>query len=155
MSDQLRAADLEAVRQQLGREPTTLFSVVARCTGGHPLVIRNRPLDADGRPFPTIYWLTCPDAVKAVSRLESEGWIARLNDDPAIVAGVDEAHRGYAKERGEMLPGAERWGGVGGTRQGIKCLHAQYAHHLLCECNPVGAWVADQIGDVHQSPPCV
>jgi exopolyphosphatase/guanosine-5'-triphosphate,3'-diphosphate pyrophosphatase len=153
VSDQLRAADLEAVRQQLGREPTTLFSVVARCTGGHPLVIRNRPLDADGRPFPTIYWLTCPDAVKAVSRLESEGWIARLNDDPAIVAGVDEAHRGYAKERGEMLPGAERWGGVGGTRQGIKCLHAHYAHHLAGGDDVVGRWTTERVEPIHPSEP--
>ncbi|HEV2950896.1 MAG TPA: DUF501 domain-containing protein, partial [Actinomycetota bacterium] len=60
MSDELRAADLEAVRQQLAREPTTPFSVIARCTSGHPLVIRNQPLDAEGDPFPTIYWLTCP-----------------------------------------------------------------------------------------------
>ena len=30
---ELRAADLEAVRDQLGREPTTPFTVVARCTG--------------------------------------------------------------------------------------------------------------------------
>ena len=57
----LRAADVVAVAEQLGREPTTPFTVVARCTGGHPLVIRNAPIDADGDPFPTTYWLTCPD----------------------------------------------------------------------------------------------
>ena len=68
---ELRAADLEAVRDQLRREPTTPFTVVARCHGGHPLVIRNAPLDAAGAPFPTTYWLTCPDAVKAISRVES------------------------------------------------------------------------------------
>ncbi len=45
---ELRAADLTAVREQLGREPTTPFTVVARCTGSHPLVIRNAPLDASG-----------------------------------------------------------------------------------------------------------
>ena len=62
---ELRAADLDAVREQIGREPTTPFTVVARCTGGHPLVIRNAPFDAGGEPFPTTYWLTCPEAVKA------------------------------------------------------------------------------------------
>ncbi len=153
MSDELRAADLEAVRQQLGREPTTPFSVVARCTGGHPLVIRNRPLDADGDPFPTIYWLTCPDAVRAVSRLESEGWIGRLGDDPAIAASVEEAHRAYATERGEMYPGAEEWGGVGGTRRGIKCLHAHYAYHLAGGDDVVGRWTADRVEPVHPTEP--
>jgi len=153
VSNELRAADLEAVRQQLGREPTTPFSVVARCTGGHPLVIRNRPLDADGDPFPTIYWLTCPDAVKAVSRVESEGWIARLGDDPTIAAAVPEAHRAYATERGEMLPGAEEWGGVGGTRRGIKCLHAHYAYHLAGGDDVVGRWTAERVEPVHAAEP--
>ena len=150
MSDELRAADLEAVRQQLGREPTTPFSVIARCTSGHPLVIRNQPLDAEGKPFPTIYWLTCPDSVRAVSRVESEGWIARLGDDAATLSRVEEAHRAYAAERGEVLPGAERWGGVGGTRQGIKCLHAHYAYHLSGGDDFVGRWTAQRIEPVHQ-----
>jgi exopolyphosphatase/guanosine-5'-triphosphate,3'-diphosphate pyrophosphatase len=153
VSDELRATDLEAVRQQLGREPTTPFSVVARCTGGHPLVIRNRPLDADGDPFPTIYWLTCTEAVRAVSRVESEGWIGRLGDDPAIAASVAEAHRAYATERGETLPGAEEWGGVGGTRQGIKCLHAHYAYHLAGGDDAVGRWTAERVEPVHPSEP--
>ncbi len=153
MSDELRAADLEAVRQQLGREPTTPFSVVARCTGGHPFVIRNRPLDADGHPFPTIYWLTCVDAVKAVSRVESEGWIARLDVDPTMTEGVEEAHRAYAAERGEMFPGAEEWGGVGGTRRGIKCLHAHYAYHLAGGDDVVGRWTATQVEPIHAGEP--
>jgi exopolyphosphatase/guanosine-5'-triphosphate,3'-diphosphate pyrophosphatase len=153
VGDELRAADLEAVRQQLGRKPTTPFSVVARCTGGHPLVIRNRPLDAEGHPFPTTYWLTCPDAVGAVSRLESEGWIARLGADPAIAKAVEEAHRAYAVERGEMLPGAEEWGGVGGTRQGIKCLHAHYAFHLAGGDDVVGRWTAERVEPIHPSEP--
>jgi exopolyphosphatase / guanosine-5'-triphosphate,3'-diphosphate pyrophosphatase len=153
VSDELRAADLEAVRGQLGREPTTPFSVVARCTGGHPLVIRNRPRDADGHPFPTIYWLTCPDAVKAVSRVESDGWIARLGDDPTIAAAVAEAHRAYAAERGEILPGSEVWGGVGGTRRGIKCLHAHYAYRLAGGDDAVGRWTAERVEPVHPAEP--
>lgn len=149
MSDELRAADFEAVRQQLGREPTTPFSVVARCSDGHPLVIRNRPLDAGGRPFPTIYWLTCPEAVKAVSRLESEGWIMGLNNrydiDPEFREAVDQAHAAYAAEREEMLPGAGSWGGVGGTRRKIKCLHAHYAYLLSGGDDWVGVLVDEEI----------
>jgi exopolyphosphatase/guanosine-5'-triphosphate,3'-diphosphate pyrophosphatase len=153
VSDELRAKDLDTVREQLGRDPTTTFSVVARCTGGHPLVIRNRPLDAGGRPFPTTYWLTCPDAVKSVSRLESEGWIGRLSERPEIAAGVAEAHRDYALERAELLPEAEAWGGVGGTRAGIKCLHAHYAYHLAGGVDPVGRWTAERIEPFHAEEP--
>ena len=130
MSDELRASDLDVVREQLGREPTVPFTVVARCTGGHPLVIRNRALDADGHPFPTMYWLTCPAAVAAVSRIEADGWIARLNADEQLAPAIEAAHRAYAAERGELLAGADDWGGVGGTHAGVKCLHGHYAFHL-------------------------
>ena len=129
---ELRASDLDAVREQLGREPSTPFVVVARCTGGHPLVIRNAPIDAAGDPFPTTYWLTCPEAVRAVSRVESRGWIGRLNDrmgdDDAFRDAVDAAHSAYAADRGADLAEAAAWGGVAGTAAGIKCLHAHYAY---------------------------
>jgi len=154
---ELRSSDLAAIRSQLGRDPTTPFTVLARCAGAdhgpHPLVIRNHPLDAEGRPFPTVYWLTCPDAVRAVSRVESEGWIGRLNErydsDPEFRLTVDEAHREYGRERGRFAAGAEDWGGVGGTRVGVKCLHAHYAYHLAGGDDPVGAWVAGRVEPIH------
>ncbi|MBI3647923.1 MAG: DUF501 domain-containing protein [Actinobacteria bacterium] len=153
MPGELRSSDRVLVREQLGREPTTPFSVVARCAGGHPLAIRNAPLDADGRPFPTTFWLTCPEAVKAVSRLESAGWIGRLNErigaDPAFAEEVEAAHREYAEERERDLPEARGWGGVGGTRTGLKCLHAHLAWHLAGGRDPVGAWVAGRVWPVH------
>jgi hypothetical protein len=128
---ELRGSDRILVAEQLGREATTPFTVVARCPGGHPFVIRNAPVDADGKPFPTLFWLTCPDAARAVSRLESEGWISRLNErfeaDPAFADAVERAHAAYAAERARGHPGAESQGGVGGTRRGLKCLHAHYA----------------------------
>ena len=102
---ELRSSDLAAVREQLGREPTTPFTVVARCTGGHPLVIRNAPRDATGAPFPTTYWLTCPDAVKAVARLEAAGWIARFNErERGDTAVLRRAHRGASRLRRRSLP---------------------------------------------------
>ena len=36
-------------------------------------------------------------------------------------------------------------GGVGGTRTGVKCLHAHYAWYLAGGDDPVGAWVARQL----------
>ena len=150
---ELRAADLTVVGEQLGRVPTTAFVVVCRCTGGHPLVIRNAPLDAEGHPFPTTYWLTCPAATKAVSRIESEGWISVLNDrvqdDEAFDEALQAAHRAYAEDRAADLPEARAWGGVGGTRTGVKCLHAHYAYHLAGGRDPVGAWVAARLEPVH------
>jgi exopolyphosphatase/guanosine-5'-triphosphate,3'-diphosphate pyrophosphatase len=149
----LRGSDVAAVREQLGREPTTAFTVVARCTGGHPLVIRNAPLGADGNPFPTTFWLTCPHTRRAVSTLESEGWIARLNEraetDPAFGDRLAAAHSEYAQDRAVDLTEAGTWGGVGGTARGIKCLHAHYAYHLAGGRDPVGAWVAERVQPVH------
>ncbi len=124
---------------------------MARCGDGHPLVIRNHPLDREGNPFPTLFWLTCPAAVRIVSRLEADGWIKRLDgrSDPELGRALDEAHREYAEERGRLLPRARDWGGVGGTRSGLKCLHAHYANHLAGGTDPVGRWVAGQVDPVH------
>src|SRR4030095_7485616 len=100
---ELRGSDLPILAEQLGRAPTVPFTVVARCPGGHPLVIRNVPVDERGDPFPTTFWLTCPDAVRAVSRLEAEGWISRLNErieaDPGFAQGGGPARGRTAPER--------------------------------------------------------
>jgi exopolyphosphatase / guanosine-5'-triphosphate,3'-diphosphate pyrophosphatase len=150
---EVRGSDITLVASQLARVPSTPFTVVARCPGGHPLVIRNRPYDAEGRPFPTLFWLTCPDAVRAVSRLESDGWIARLNAraerDPAYGEALERTHAEYARERDREADGTEIEGGVGGTRRGVKCLHAHYANHLAGGEDAVGAWVATCVEPVH------
>ncbi|HEX2030564.1 MAG TPA: DUF501 domain-containing protein [Actinomycetota bacterium] len=152
---ELRASDLTSVADQLGRQPQAEFSVVARCPGGHPLVIRNHPVDREGRPFPTLYWLTCPQAVREVSRLESEGLIKRLDErsrsDPALGQALEEAHRAYAAERARRVPEAREWGGVGGARAGVKCLHAHYANHVAGGDDPIGTWVADRVDPVHEA----
>jgi exopolyphosphatase/guanosine-5'-triphosphate,3'-diphosphate pyrophosphatase len=138
----------------LGRLPTVAFSVVARCPDGHPLVIRNHPLDPEGNPFPTLFWLTCPEAVKRVSRLEAEGWIKRLADraeeDAAFGTALARAHAAHARERARYASGAEGWGGVTGTSGGVKCLHAHYANHLAGAEDPVGAWVAERVEPLHR-----
>jgi exopolyphosphatase/guanosine-5'-triphosphate,3'-diphosphate pyrophosphatase len=150
---ELRGSDLSIVREQLGREPTVPFTVEARCPGGHPLVIRNAPIDRDGHPFPTLFWLTCPVAVKAAARLESEGWIGRWNarakEDEALATALAAAHEEYARERSRGFPQALAWGGVGGAARGVKCLHAHYANHLAGGRDPIGAWVAEEIEPVH------
>jgi exopolyphosphatase / guanosine-5'-triphosphate,3'-diphosphate pyrophosphatase len=154
---ELRGSDLRIVAEQLGRRPTVRFTVVARCPGGHPLVIRNAPVDERGDSFPTTFWLTCPDAVRAVSRLEADGWISRLNErlesDLGFAESVAQAHAEYARERARDDPSAEWHGGVGGTRKGLKCLHAHYANHLAGGDDVVGAWVAGTVEPIHDERP--
>lgn len=154
---ELRGSDLAIVREQLGREPTIAFTVVARCPDGHPLVIRNHPFDATGSPFPTVFWLTCPSAARAVSRLESGGAIARFNElaetDRGFAGTLAAAHEAYAAERARVAPEAIGWGGVGGTRRGVKCLHAHYANHIAGGRDPVGEWVAERIEPLHAERP--
>jgi exopolyphosphatase/guanosine-5'-triphosphate,3'-diphosphate pyrophosphatase len=89
--------------------------------------------------------------VKAVARLESAGWIKKLEQkaetDPDLRTGLRRAHEEYAKERGALLKGAEAWGGVGGAARGIKCLHAHYAYFVAGGQDPVGQWVFDRLGE--------
>lgn len=140
--------DRARVRDLLGREPQGCFEVVVRTTAGDPVVIRNEPLLDDGTPMPTRYWLVGREQVRAVSRLESTGGIAAAEADldPAVVA---TAHARYAAERDAALPrghdGPRPSGGVGGTKVGIKCLHAHYAWHLAGGDDPVGRWVAARL----------
>jgi hypothetical protein len=142
-------ADRAAVAELLGRAPQGDFDVVVRDAGGRPVVIRNAPLLDDGTPMPTRYWLLGPTAL-AVSRLESAGGVkaAEAAVDPEAVAA---AHARYAAERDAALPaghaGPRPSGGVGGTARGVKCLHAHYAWWLAGGDDPVGAWVAERLGE--------
>jgi hypothetical protein len=140
--------DTEAVTALLGRAPRCPFEVVVRSTDGMPVVIRNAPLLDDGTPMPTRYWLVGDKVRDAVSRLEAAGGVraAEAAVDPAVLA---DAHARYAAERDAHLPDDHRGhrptGGVGGTRKGVKCLHAHYAWFLAGGDDPVGRWVADQL----------
>jgi hypothetical protein len=142
--------DAEAVERLLGRRPQGSFDVVVRSPDGTPLVIRNAPLLDDGTPMPTRYWLVGSPEREDVSRLEAAGGVRAA--EAAVDAGeLVAAHVRYAKERDAALPagytGPRPSGGVGGTRVGVKCLHAHFAWHLAGGDDPVGRWVADQLSD--------
>jgi uncharacterized protein len=141
-------ADLDAVRARLGREPTAPFDVVVRDSDGAPAVLRNAPFTRDGEPMPTRYWLLAPQLVRQVATLEAGGGVRRAEsavDRDALLA----AHAAYAAERDAAIPadhaGPRPSGGVGGTRTGVKCLHAHYAWYLAGGNDPVGRWVAEQL----------
>ena len=140
--------DRDAVRALLGREPLADFEIAVRDDAGAPVVIRNAPFTADGTPMPTRYWLVDADWNRAVSRLEAAGGVreAEAVVDPTAIAA---AHRTYAAERDAGIPpdhtGPRPSGGVGGTRLGVKCLHAHVAWYLAGGPDAVGAWAVARI----------
>ena len=141
-------ADVETLTRLLGRSPRAAFAVVVRAADGAPVVIRNAPLLDDGTPMPTRYWLVDPDISARVSRLESNGGVRAA--EAAVDGGeLRAAHERYAAERDAAIPevhgGPRPSGGVGGTRRGVKCLHAHYAYFLAGGDDPVGRWVEEQL----------
>ncbi len=141
-------ADARRVGELLGRQPQGSFEVVVRDDDGEPVVICNHPLLADGTPMPTRYWLVGAEAKRRVDRLEAAGGVRRAEAEVAPEA-VAAAHRAHAAERDRAIPdhwaGPRPSGGVGGTRQGVKCLHAHYAWYLAGGDDPVGRWVAAEL----------
>ncbi|MGH9131575.1 MAG: DUF501 domain-containing protein [Acidimicrobiales bacterium] len=142
--------DSAAVALLLGRVPRGAYEVVLRAADGSPVVLRNEPLLADGTPMPTRWWLVGRHEHQEVSRLESGGGVraAEAAVDPFALA---SAHARYGAERDAALPrghpGPVPSGGVGGTRRGVKCLHAHYAWYLVGGDDPVGRWVADRLAE--------
>ncbi|HRW36241.1 MAG TPA: DUF501 domain-containing protein [Aquihabitans sp.] len=141
--------DRAAVAALLDREPKGAYRIVVRHEAdGSPVVIRNEPLLDDGRPMPTTFWLLGEPERTMVSRLESRGGVHRVESIVGMEA-IAAAHDRYRAEREAELPegwtGPRPTGGVGGTRVGIKCLHAHYAWFLAGGDDPVGAWVADRL----------
>ncbi len=121
------------------------------------MVIRNAPFLDDGTPMPTRYWLVGAAERLMVDRLESGGGVgaAEAAVDPGELLA---AHARYAAERDAIIPadwaGARPSGGVGGTRCGVKCLHAHYAWFLAGGDDPVGRWVHTTAqGHSEQAPP--
>lgn len=139
------------VEKFLGRKPLCKYEVVVFNSCQEPVVIQNYPYTEDGRPMPTLFWLISPSEVKKVSRLESLGMIKVLED----TLGLDEIqliHQRYEKERDQIIhsqPLSASYdvsGGVGGTKRGIKCLHAHLAYFLAGHDDLVGLNVAKAIG---------
>jgi hypothetical protein len=159
-------AEERVIGEQLGRPPRALRGVAHRCPCGLPDVVQTDPRLADGTPFPTLFYLTCPRAVAAVSRLESAGMMRemqqRLATDPELRAAQEAAHRDYLARRTaaavavgvKLLPAGMQ--SAGGMPDRVKCLHALVAHELAVPGgNPLGREVADAAGEWWAAGPCV
>jgi len=129
-------------------------------------VVETAPRLADGTPFPTLYYLTCPRAVSAVGRLEAAGLMEdmqrRLAGDAALREAYLAAHRDYLARRDgaaqaagvERLPPGTQ--SAGGMPHRVKCLHALAAHELAVPgANPLGRQALDAVGPWWEPGPCV
>lgn len=136
--------------RQLGRPARGVVGVGARCVCGAPVVVVTLPRLDDGTPFPTLYYLTHPEANKEASRLEAAGkmpdYSERLHSDGEALAQYSQAHNTYIHSR-EQLDVVDEIRGIsaGGMPKRVKCLHALIAHRLAVGpgINPVGDWAYD------------
>lgn len=151
--------DRAVVARQLGRPPRAFRRVVVRCPFGSPAVTEQEPYGAGGEPFPTTYYLTCPQLVAAVSRLEAAGgverWGSAVADDPELARSVERATEEQREVRRALAEGQEgRDGGaslelgIGGSGGGgsLKCLHAHVAYALARPGYLLGERILAEVG---------
>jgi len=139
---------------RIGRR-ARVVRVAAAYRDGRPAVIVNHPIAHRGdrvTPFPTLYWLVCPDLVRAVSQLEHDGVITeiqcRLDDDDKLQRRLAGDHQRYIDQRRRLIDVDQyhdiaehlQRRGIAGMRNfaAVKCLHAHYAQHLA-DRNVIGA----------------
>jgi hypothetical protein len=158
--------DLAAVARQLGRPPRGVTAVAHRCPCGLPDVVQTAPRLPDGTPFPTLYYLTCPRASAAISRLEAAGVMRamtqRLSTEPELREGYLTAHEDYLARRtaaaqdAGVAPLPAGAASAGGMPERVKCLHALAAHELAVPgSNPVGREALQAAGPWWAAGPCV
>lgn len=115
-------------------------------------MVTTHPRLADGTPFPTLYYLTCPRANAAVSRLEAQGVMRdmqlRLEADESLSAAYLSAHEDYLRRRSALgaIPEIQDVS-AGGMPKRVKCLHVLAAHALAAGpgVNPLGDEVVADI----------
>jgi hypothetical protein len=138
-AERVTVADLAVVAGQLGRFPRSVTAVAVRCPFDYPGVIETAPMLA-GAPNPTLFYLTCPALVDAVSGAEAAGAVKELRAlvaaDPEAALVLRQITRRYRERRaslaGEHHAEARLEAGIGGPSEPEKaaCLHA-YAAALL------------------------
>jgi len=145
----ISASQKELLCNQLGREPVGAKDVSRTCPEGHPLVVRVGSV-VRNQPFPTLFWLSCPQVKKQIDSYEAAGAISFLQ---ALVdasqdtrAAMQKDHETYSLLRESYLTEDERRylegksllsdlarRGIGGLKNTthIRCLHMHFAYHLI------------------------
>ena len=155
-------ADLVATTAQLGRTVRGVAGVAHRCACGLPDVLATEPRLADGTPFPTTFYATCPRLTGAISTLETTGLMRemtqRLGEDAELAARYAAAHEDYLRRRRALGEVPELEGiSAGGMPTRVKCLHVLVAHALAAGpgVNPLGDEALALLGDWAAGGPCV
>jgi hypothetical protein len=159
--------DRAVVERQLGRPPRAFLRVVVRCPWGLPAVTEQSPYDSAGEPFPTTYYLTCPQLVAAIARLEAAGgvarWTAAVERDPELAADLERANEEQRDVRkrlaaGRVGPdaGASLELGIGGAGRGsgLKCLHAHAAYALARPGYELGECILAELDELWPEAAC-
>lgn len=163
--EKVRPEDRKIIRKQLGRAPRGLVEVSTRCSYGYPVVIKTKPLiknsEEDFEVFPTLYWLTGPKRRGEVAKIESSGYIEKLeeelNADKDLKEEYGKNEANYLEQQKELLSREEenflkRKGAFGALNRGIggiksdehiKCLHLHLAHQIADE-NVIGALLQER-----------
>ena len=159
--------DREIVGRQLGRPPRAFARVVVHCPHGLPSVTEQAPYDAQGEPFPTTYYVTCPHLVSAIARLEAAGgverWSHAVTSDERLADSLARATAEQRRIRRE-LAGDERGSdggaslelGIGGSRspEHLKCLHAHAAFALARPGYELGERILAEVVDPWPADRC-
>jgi len=146
MSREVSQSDLDCIGRQLQRQPRDVHAIAYRCPCGNPAVVETPPRLADGTPFPTFYYATCPKLTAAISTLENGGLMSDMNDrlkkDPELAGAYAAAHEDYLAARAALGIEVPEVDGIsaGGMPDRVKCLHSLVAHSLAAgpEVNPLG-----------------
>lgn len=154
--------DLDAIEFQLGRTPRDVLGIAHRCPCGEPDVVTTAPRLADGTPFPTFFYATCPRLTGAISTLESSGLMAlmnqRLSEDSELAGEYAAAHVDYLAARAATGVDVPEIDGIsaGGMPDRVKCLHVLVAHALASGegVNPLGDEALAALGQWWESQPC-
>jgi hypothetical protein len=120
--------------------------VAARCRWGFPTAVVSPSRLADGTPFPTCAWLTCPGLAQRASAAESCGetaeWARRAVSDPELGTELADTDAVVRERRAMESDGDDACASVGiaGQRDplGVKCLHAHLALALVGIEDPIG-----------------
>jgi hypothetical protein len=140
------AGDDAIVARQLRRTPRGPWRVAVRCAHGYPAVLAVAPLLEDGTPFPTTFWLSCPQLCAQAAAAESAGeaavWSARACEDASLIVSMVAADAVYRAARAIESGGVDPCEGVGIAGQAdplaVKCLHARMAAAAAGLPDPVG-----------------
>lgn len=157
------SSQLEIIQRQLGREPRGIVAIAHATAQGVPVVLQIRSL-VDDKPFPTLYWLSSRDLYQMIAEIETAGGVKQIEqmlaEDESLRQAYHAQQQAYVDLRWQLMDAGDKARieelgftelynryGIGGIAQWdkVRCLHMQYAHHLVAE-NLVGQWMDREFG---------